>query len=419
MQESNTESKCTCLIESPVLGNLGAVLDTQLYSQQGCACVYDSSLVSPPTAPVFYPEFLARSLFPSPLLCTGDSSRPEVRDNAPSYVLNNMATSPPGLPPDQDPLGALPDNWETAYTETTLQDHTHTFQQDQHIKPGTHQAVGERGKPFFTRNPAELKGSFISTKLLKSRRGFGFTVVGGDEPDEFLQIKSLVLDGPAAVDGKMETGDVIVSVNDTIVLGYTHAQVVKIFQSIPIGSMVQLELCRGYPLPFDPDDPNTSLVTSVAILDKEPIIVNSQEGFEPMPGGGGAGAPEPVSFGPAADSALMGPAYASDVVTLASSIATQPELITVHIEKGDKGLGFTIADSLAGGGQKVKQVVDYPQCRGLKEGDILLEVNKRSVQAMSHNQIVDLLSKCPRGSEVTLLVQRGERMHSHSQNQLY
>lgn len=61
-------------------------------------------------------------------------------------------------------------------------------------------------KPFFTRNPAELKGTFMSTKLLKSRRGFGFTVVGGDEPDEFLQIKSLVLDGPAAADGKMETG---------------------------------------------------------------------------------------------------------------------------------------------------------------------------------------------------------------------
>lgn len=66
----------------------------------------------------------------------------------------------------------------------------------------------EGGKPFFTRNPAELKGTFINTKLKKSHRGFGFTVVGGDEPDEFLQIKSLVLDGPAAVDGKMETGAV-------------------------------------------------------------------------------------------------------------------------------------------------------------------------------------------------------------------
>lgn len=62
------------------------------------------------------------------------------------------------------------------------------------------------GKPFFTRNRSELKGNFINTKLKKSRRGFGFTVVGGDEPDEFLQIKSLVLDGPAALDGKMETG---------------------------------------------------------------------------------------------------------------------------------------------------------------------------------------------------------------------
>uniref|UniRef100_A0A4W6ER67 Membrane associated guanylate kinase, WW and PDZ domain containing 1 n=1 Tax=Lates calcarifer TaxID=8187 RepID=A0A4W6ER67_LATCA len=268
-------------------------------------------------------------------------------------------------------------------------------------------------QPFFTRNPAELKGTFINTKLKKSRRGFGFTVVGGDEPDEFLQIKSLVLDGPAAVDGKMETGDVIVSVNDTIVLGYTHAQVVKIFQSIPIGSMVDLALCRGYPLPFDPDDPNTSLVTSVAILDKEPIIVNGQETFDSPSNQAGPvnGMREPRPHSPSAEVASNGShGYSSDVVTLASSIATQPELITIHMEKGDKGFGFTIADSLTGGGQRVKQIVDYPRCRGLKEGDILMEVNKRNVQNMSHNQVVDLLSKCPRGSEVTMLVQREPKM---------
>uniref|UniRef100_A0A3B4Y0W8 Membrane associated guanylate kinase, WW and PDZ domain containing 1b n=1 Tax=Seriola lalandi dorsalis TaxID=1841481 RepID=A0A3B4Y0W8_SERLL len=283
--------------------------------------------------------------------------------------------------------------------------------------------------PFFTRNRSELKGTFINTKLKKSRRGFGFTVVGGDEPDEFLQIKSLVLDGPAALDGKMETGDVIVSVNDTCVLGYTHAQVVKIFQSIPIGSMVNLELCRGYPLPFDPDDPNTSLVTSVAILDnKEPIIVNGQEvpnsydspsshGSQNNNGSTNGGAPLnglPRPHSPSAEVASDTSSqhgYPSDVVTLASSIATQPELITVHMEKGDKGFGFTIADSPGGGGQRVKQIVDYPRCRGLKEGDIIVEVNKRNVQSMSHNQVVDLLSKCPKGSEVTMLVQRASLPH--------
>uniref|UniRef100_A0A8C6Q4F0 Membrane-associated guanylate kinase, WW and PDZ domain-containing protein 1 n=1 Tax=Nothobranchius furzeri TaxID=105023 RepID=A0A8C6Q4F0_NOTFU len=373
----------------------------------------------------------------------------------------------PQVSPD-DPLGPLPENWEMAYTENGelyfIDHNTKTTSwldprcrdkafrpleecDDDELPPGweriddpvygvyyvdhinrktqyenpvvearrqklleqQQQPQPPEGKPFFTRNPAELKGTFINTKLKKSHRGFGFTVVGGDEPDEFLQIKSLVLDGPAAVDGKMETGDVIVSVNDTIVLGYTHAQVVKIFQSIPIGSMVDLALCRGYPLPFDPDDPNTSLVTSVAILDKEPIIVNGQESFDAPPNQTGPlnGLREPRPLSPSAEVTSNGShAYSSDVVTLASSIATQPELITIHMEKGDKGFGFTIADSLTGGGQRVKQIVDYPRCRGLKEGDILMEVNKRNVQNMSHNQVVDLLSKCPRGSEVTMLVQR-------------
>ncbi|XP_010880026.4 membrane-associated guanylate kinase, WW and PDZ domain-containing protein 1b isoform X3 [Esox lucius] len=293
--------------------------------------------------------------------------------------------------------------------------HQETYREPQAGPPLPPLIGPKRGKPFFTRNPAELKGTFINTKLKKSHRGFGFTVVGGDEPDEFLQIKSLILDGPAALDGKMETGDVIVSVNDVCVLGYTHAQVVRIFQTIHIGSMVNLELCRGYPLPFDPDDPNTSLVTSVAIVDKEPIIVNGQESYDSpsshgsQPGGPVNGIRESRPHSPS--SAELGSnglhGYPSDSVTLASSIATQPELITVHMEKGDKGFGFTIADNPAGGGQRVKQIVDYPRCRGLKEGDIIVEVNKRNVQSLSHNQVVDLLSKCPKGSEVTMLVQRG------------
>ncbi|XP_053889623.1 membrane-associated guanylate kinase, WW and PDZ domain-containing protein 1 isoform X17 [Malaclemys terrapin pileata] len=280
-------------------------------------------------------------------------------------------------------------------------------------KPGRAAATTRQlGKPFFTRNPSELKGKFIHTKLRKSSRGFGFTVVGGDEPDEFLQIKSLVLDGPAALDGKMETGDVIVSVNDTCVLGHTHAQVVKIFQSIPIGASVDLELCRGYPLPFDPDDPNTSLVTSVAILDKEPIIVNGQENYDSPAShssktGKVNGLKEQRPSSPAEVSSNGSHGYPNDTVSLASSIATQPELITVHIVKGPMGFGFTIADSPGGGGQRVKQIVDSPRCRGLKEGDLIVEVNKKNVQNLTHNQVVDMLIECPKGSEVTLLVQRG------------
>jgi len=66
----------------------------------------------------------------------------------------------------------------------------------------------ERKSPNFTRNPDKLKGQRIRTALIKSSRGLGFTIVGGDDTvEEFLQIKSVVPNGPAWLDGKLQTGN--------------------------------------------------------------------------------------------------------------------------------------------------------------------------------------------------------------------
>jgi hypothetical protein len=52
-----------------------------------------------------------------------------------------------------------------------------------------------------------LKGEIITTTLVKSVRGFGFTIIGGDHTDEeFLQIKKVVENGPAHIDGTLQTG---------------------------------------------------------------------------------------------------------------------------------------------------------------------------------------------------------------------
>uniref|UniRef100_A0A8C6YAS8 Membrane associated guanylate kinase, WW and PDZ domain containing 2 n=1 Tax=Naja naja TaxID=35670 RepID=A0A8C6YAS8_NAJNA len=146
------------------------------------------------------------------------------------------------------------------------------------IKPLPVQSFRE--KPLFTRDASQLKGSFLSTTLKKSNMGFGFTIIGGDEPDEFLQVKSVIPDGPAAQDGKMETGDVIVYINEVCVLGHTHADVVKLFQSVPIGQSVNLVLCRGYPLPFDPEDPANSVVPPLTMMERPPVIVNGRHNYE-------------------------------------------------------------------------------------------------------------------------------------------
>lgn len=64
--------------------------------------------------------------------------------------------------------------------------------------------------PFFTRDPTLLRGDRLRCQLVKSSRGLGFTIVGGDDNvDEFLQIKSVVPNGPAWNDGLLKTGNSI------------------------------------------------------------------------------------------------------------------------------------------------------------------------------------------------------------------
>ncbi|XP_072223956.1 membrane-associated guanylate kinase, WW and PDZ domain-containing protein 3a isoform X2 [Leuresthes tenuis] len=64
----------------------------------------------------------------------------------------------------------------------------------------------ERGVRGFTRDPSQLQGSILQTALRKSPQGFGFTIIGGDRPDEFLQVKNVLPDGPAAHDNKIASG---------------------------------------------------------------------------------------------------------------------------------------------------------------------------------------------------------------------
>ncbi|XP_039524177.1 membrane-associated guanylate kinase, WW and PDZ domain-containing protein 2a isoform X4 [Pimephales promelas] len=266
-----------------------------------------------------------------------------------------------------------------------------------------------REKPLFTRDPTQLKGSFLSTALQKSNMGFGFTIIGGDEPDEFLQVKSVIPDGPAAQDGKMATGDVIVYINDVCVLGTTHADVVKLFQSVPIGQSVTLVLCRGYPLPYDPEDAASTLLSPLGLIDR-PLLVNGQNSYDsymeyisrtarfidplhttlphPHPGD------THLDAGPLEDS-----------VSMASSGAAGGELLTVTMVKGADGFGFTIADS--NGGQRVKQILEAQGCPGLCEGDLIVEINQQPALTLPHTQVVELLKECPVGAEATLVVQRG------------
>uniref|UniRef100_A0A6Q2YD73 Membrane-associated guanylate kinase, WW and PDZ domain-containing protein 3 n=1 Tax=Esox lucius TaxID=8010 RepID=A0A6Q2YD73_ESOLU len=226
--------------------------------------------------------------------------------------------------------------------------------------------VGVRG---FVRDPAHLQGTILRTALRKSPQGFGFTIIGGDRHDEFLQVKNVLGDGPAAQDNKMASGDVIVDINGHCVLGKTHADVVQMFQSVPVNQYVDMVLCRGYPLPEDTSGSDDASGDTAAAA-----VQAMTNGGRHYPEG-----PDPTLL--------------------------QPELVAVPLVKGPGGFGFAIADCPLG--QKVKMILDAQWCRGLLKGDVIKEINRQNVQTLSHAQVVDILKDLPVGSEVNVLVLRG------------
>ncbi|XP_029947276.1 membrane-associated guanylate kinase, WW and PDZ domain-containing protein 3 isoform X2 [Salarias fasciatus] len=280
---------------------------------------------------------------------------------------------------------------------------------------------GKGASSGFTADPSQLKGEMYHTALKKSSQGFGFTIIGGDRTDEFLQVKNVLSDGPAAHDDKMASGDVIVEINGLCVLGKTHPEVVQMFQSIPINQYVDMVLCRGYPLPPDvdlnSDDPlpppppppatqpqqalhGGEVVTAVPLINGQPLLVkgdvlhgSSQELHYVTTDASGRPVVAALPNGRQTD-------RGEGAVGM-----LQPELVSVPLVKGPGGFGFAIADCPLG--QKVKMILDAQWCRGLQKGDVIKEINRQNVQTLSHAQVVDILKDLPVGSEVNVLVLRG------------
>ncbi|KAI1891195.1 hypothetical protein AGOR_G00162450 [Albula goreensis] len=148
--------------------------------------------------------------------------------------------------------GALPENWELAFSdsgEPYYIDHNSKTTSWLDPRAQSREVLSKTELPAFTDQPSELKGYSIHTRLSKGPRGFGFNIVGGSRPREFLQVYSVTPGGPPA----LNTADILVYINDTCVLGMSHKEVVEMLKSVPVGHSVDVVLRRGYPMLYNPD----------------------------------------------------------------------------------------------------------------------------------------------------------------------
>lgn len=228
---------------------------------------------------------------------------------------------------------------------------------------------------------------------------FGQSSTQYDQPgwDAFLFLFKLL---------PLPLGDVIVDINGNCVLGKTHADVVQMFQSIPVNQYVDMVLCRGYPLPEDSGGNEDSAGGTTSSKDASPSPSTPQDPHYTIPDGATISR-KVASVPPVSNGRLNQPSHQHlpQVQDGPDPTLLQPELVSVPLVKGPGGFGFAIADCPLG--QKVKMILDAQWCRGLLKGDVIKEINRQNVQTLSHSQVVDILKDLPVGSEVSVLVLRG------------
>ncbi|CAH0731508.1 unnamed protein product, partial [Brenthis ino] len=310
---------------------------------------------------------------------------------------------------------------------------------------------GNNNQPNGPPPTGELRGERFSLSLTKGTQGLGFTLIGAEgipETEGYLQIRSIVPSSPAWIDGFLRPGDLIVGVGNKGVRGLSHAQIAQIFQSIAPGTEVTLHFVRGYPLSFDSEDPNTRVLSTLAVDATTPATTEAvamQQLRRALRTQFNLDSPNHVDASEGRDETdnspetpntqrrLMSRSFdldelattneispvpprcpsADHLLSLASehphrnnnNAATEPgRELTLTLRRGAVGFGFTIADSVHG--QKVKKVLDRSRCAGLWEGDLLLQIGDTDVRHAPHQHVVQVLKDCPAMSETTLRVWR-------------
>ncbi|XP_076023016.1 membrane-associated guanylate kinase, WW and PDZ domain-containing protein 3 [Genypterus blacodes] len=143
-----------------------------------------------------------------------------------------------------------PDHWEQAFSDPGESLYTDPIPKRtswQSRRASSRETVYRN--EWFTDQPVDLMGYPVHTHITKGSRGFGFNIVGGSRPQEFLQVYSVTENGPSA----LKTADLLVYIDDVCVLGVSHKEVVEMLKSVPVGHSVDVEVRRGYPMLYNPD----------------------------------------------------------------------------------------------------------------------------------------------------------------------
>ncbi|KAM9469964.1 disks large homolog 3 isoform 2-T2 [Clarias gariepinus] len=290
--------------------------------------------------------------------------------------------------------------------------------------------------------------SILEVNLLKGPKGLGFSIAGGIgnqhiPGDNSIYITKIIEGGAAQKDGRLQTGDRLLAVNNIILQDVRHEEAVAALKNT--SDMVYLKVAKPGPVHLNDMYAPPDYSSSLALPPAFPTMVDNHVSHNSSMAYMGAMEPKPVYQPPQVTPSRYSPVprhmLGEDDFTRAKPIYSviqkalsdmsppsnhlcrggtgrEPRKVLLH--KGSTGLGFNIVGGEDGEGIFVSFILaggPADLSGELRRGDRILSVNGVNLRNATHEQAAAALKRA--GQTVTIIAQYRPEEYSRFESKIH
>ncbi|XP_075959404.1 disks large homolog 3 isoform X9 [Anarhichas minor] len=251
--------------------------------------------------------------------------------------------------------------------------------------------------------------TILEVNLLKGPKGLGFSIAGGIgnqhiPGDNSIYITKIIEGGAAQKDGRLQTGDRLLAVNNIVLQDVRHEEAVAALKNT--SDMVYLKVAKPGPVHLNdmyaPPDYSSTF----------PTMVDNHVSHSYM----GAMEPKPVYPPPQVTPSRYSPVPRHMLGE--EDFTREPRKVLLH--KGSTGLGFNIVGGEDGEGIFVSFILaggPADLSGELRRGDRILSVNGVNLRNATHEQAAAALKRA--GQTVTIIAQYRPEEYSRFESKIH
>ncbi|XP_034739544.1 disks large homolog 3 isoform X4 [Etheostoma cragini] len=257
--------------------------------------------------------------------------------------------------------------------------------------------------------------TILEVNLLKGPKGLGFSIAGGIgnqhiPGDNSIYITKIIEGGAAQKDGRLQTGDRLLAVNNIVLQDVRHEEAVAALKNT--SDMVYLKVAKPGPVHLNDMYAPPDYSSSLALPPAFPTMVDNHVSHNYM----GAMEPKPVYPPPQVTPSRYSPVPRHMMGE--EDFTREPRKVLLH--KGSTGLGFNIVGGEDGEGIFVSFILaggPADLSGELRRGDRILSVNGVNLRNATHEQAAAALKRA--GQTVTIIAQYRPEEYSRFESKIH